>query len=78
MLEVKLVGYDDLTEEEQGSASNNGCGKENARYLKVTHGGNLIALENDAMEPEDAVLYRDLAWVGPLLLKCYELGKKDA
>lgn len=78
MIEVKLVEYADLTDEELEYVPDNGCGKLEVYYLKVTHGGRVIALESDAMEPEDATFTRDLVWIKSLLLKCYEIGKKDA
>lgn len=74
MLEVKRLFYGDLTEKEKEDQPNNGYGKENASYLKVTHDGEVIALESDAMEPEDARFTRDLGWIKKLLEKVYGLG----
>lgn len=73
-MKVEMQGFDDLSENEKASASDNGSGKEYATYLRVTHEGKTIALESDAMEPEDARLYRDLEWVSQLVMSAYELG----
>ena len=72
--------YEDLTEAEQAAASNNGRngGKQYAKYLRVTHHGKTLLLENDAMEPEDATFYRDLSWVKDMIKEAYMLGYRDA
>jgi len=78
MLNIKIQRYEDLSEDERENVSNNGAGKEYARYLRVTNDeGDLIALESDAMEPEDAIFSRDLSWIPDLIIKCYELGRCD-
>ena len=77
MLEIKKVNFDDLTEDEQEDQPDNGCGKEDANYLLVTHGGKTVGLYSDAMEPEDCVFYRDLSWVAGAIESAYELGKLD-
>jgi len=73
MLEITIEGYDDLSESEQEDASDNGCGKEYACYLRVRWQGVTIALESDAMEPEDVHMRRDLNWIKPLLMKVHSL-----
>jgi len=78
MLEIKSVGFDDLTEDEKNVQPNNGSGKEYANYLKLTHGGKLLGIYSDAMEPEDCIFYRDLSWVKGAIEEAYELGKQDA
>ncbi len=78
MLEIKLQGFEDLNDSEKCSVSNNGSGKEYACYLRMLHNGETVALESDAMEPEDARLYRDLAWVERLIKQAYLMGIKDA
>ena len=77
MLELVIVGYEGLTDDEKESVSNNGSGKEYAAYLRVIHNGTCIMLESDAMEPEDASFTRDLGWVLHALRDCYERGKED-
>jgi len=77
MLEVMRLFYDDLTEEEKEDQPNNGHGKENASYLKIIHNGEVIALESDAMEPEDVRFTRDLGWIKKLLEKVYNLGEQN-
>ncbi|MCP8305329.1 MAG: hypothetical protein H3Z50_07705 [archaeon] len=74
MLTVDILEYNELTEEQKEVVSNNGVGKKNASYLCVSYDGTVIALESDAMEPEDATFYRDLSWIRDLLLDCYNFG----
>ena len=78
MADFKVEGleYNDLTEEEREDVSDNGCGKEYARYIKVVHNGVTLMLENDAMEPEDATFARDLSWIAGMIQRAYELGKE--
>lgn len=78
MLKTEMIGFDDLTKDEQNEQPNNGCGKEEANYLRVTHKGNTMAIYSDAMEPEDCVFYRDLKWVASALTGAYQLGKSEA
>jgi len=78
MLTIETPSFNDLTDDEKESVPNNGNGKEYANYIKVTHNGNLLLLESDAMEPEDCVFYRDLSWVAPALKDMYEIGRADA
>jgi hypothetical protein len=78
MLEVKIVGYDELPEStKQGLLSNNGCGKEYASYLIVYHNGAILRVESSAMEPEDVSFYRDLQWVRDAISEAYDLGVLD-
>ncbi len=77
LFKVDLQGYGDLTETERLGVSNNGWGAEYATYIRVTHRGQTILLENDAMEPEDARLSRDLKWIVDALMKAYTLGLED-
>lgn len=44
---------------------------------RLTHGGKTVAIYSDAMEPEDAVFYRDLNWISKAIKEAYELGKRD-
>ena len=78
MLEVTNVCFEELTEDERDEQPNNGNGKEYADYLKITYGGNTIAIHSDAMEPEDCGFRRDLRWIEGLIVKAYELGKGDS
>ena len=78
MLKIDHPSFDDLSDEEKENVPNNGCGKEYSSYIRVEHNGEIIALESDAMEQEDAVFYRDLKWIPGLLKRCYELGKSEA
>jgi hypothetical protein len=78
MIEVKVERFEDLSELEKDSTSNNGCGKEYAGYIRILQGGETICLESDAMEPEDAIFCRDLEWVPEMLKKCYEIGKSES
>lgn len=78
MLEIKMVNFDELSDEEKENVPNNGSGKEYASYIKVLHGGEILCLHSDAMEPEDASFCRDLSWIAGLLDRCYNIGKQDA
>lgn len=77
MLKITIESFKNLSDEEKENVSNNGYGKEYASYIRVTYQSAQIALESDAMEPEDATFYRDLSWIPELLEKCYDLGKKE-
>lgn len=76
-MEVTTPQYEDLTSDEKEEASNNGSGKEYAGYIRVTHNGQTILLESDAMEPEDARFGRDLSWITTIIKKAYEIGKNE-
>jgi len=78
MLEVSSVWFDDLTEAEQEEQPDNGSGKEDSCYIKITHGGDVIAIYSDAIEPEDCSFGRDLRWIKGAIQSAYELGKRDA
>lgn len=78
MLKVEIQGFDDLSEDEKKGAANNGSGKEYASYVRVTHNGETLFLENDAMEPEDCRYSRDMSWVVDAIRRAYELGLSDA
>ncbi len=78
MLKVTIEDYEHLSDEEKETASNCGCGKEAADYLRVLHDGKTILLESDAIEPEDKTFYRDLSWISGAIKTAYELGRKDA
>lgn len=68
-LTIQTLYFDDLTEEEQDDQPDNGAGKENASYLKVTFKDGTTEIFSDAMEPEDVRFCRDLSWIAPLLKK---------
>lgn len=76
-LTVETLHFDDLPTDARDGVSNNGCGKEYATYIRVSHDGEVIFLESDAMEPEDARFSRDLKWVKDALVRCYEIGKAE-
>ena len=76
-LTVEMARYDDLLPEYKESQPDNGAGKEYASYLVIKHNGNIISVESDAMEPEDARFYRDLSWIQGMLVRVYELGRND-
>ncbi len=77
MLDIKIVQYEDLTQEDRKYQPNNGAGKEYANYLLILYNNESIFLHSDAMEPEDASFNRDLDWILTALQLCYDLGKKD-
>ena len=74
---VTLQSFDDLSEQEQDDAYNNGSGKEYASYIRVKHNGATILLKNDAAEPEDATFSRDFNWIMQAIRQAYELGFND-
>ena len=45
--------------------------------LVIRHRGEVIRVENDYMEPEDAMFIRSLAWIPDAIEEAYELGYKD-
>ena len=67
-VEVNRIRFNDLSAAEQKYTANNGCGQEDARYLRVLLNGVTVKIVSDAMEPEDARFDRDLEWIEPLLL----------
>ena len=77
MLKVIIQRFNELTEDEQDVASDNGYGKEYAGYIRVTHNEKTILLVNDAMEKEDTMFSRDLSWIPGIIRKAYDLGKSD-
>ena len=77
-MEIEHLVYDILTEEEKNMPlPNNGMGKEEATYIRITHKGKTIGLFSDAVEPEDATFSRDYNWIPDIILKAYQLGKGD-
>jgi hypothetical protein len=75
---VEVVSYDELPKEiEKDGLSNNGRGREYARYLLIWHGNELVEWYSDAMEPEDVSFYRDLDWITSALERAYEQGVED-
>lgn len=78
MLKIEMQSYDDLSDEEKAGVSDNGYGKESANYLRVTHNGETVFLESDAMEPEDCRFTRDLSWIKVAIERAYELGGAGA
>ena len=75
-MNVTIINYNDLPEEEKDQQPDNGAGKEEASYLKVEIYGKRTVYYSDAMEPEDARFYRDLSWVKSALLAAYQAGKE--
>lgn len=79
MVEVNIVGYEDLTEAEREDQPHNGVGREDANYIKVTTlGGTTLLILSDAVEPEDATFRRDFKDVAIALQTMYTRGYKDA
>jgi hypothetical protein len=73
-VKISRVCFDDLPEVEQENASDNGCGKEDAGYLRVEMPGRLTRYFSDAMEPEDASFGRDLKWVAEAIEDAFVCG----
>jgi hypothetical protein len=79
--EVKQYNYDNLPAEIKGKdylLSNSGCGEKYAYYLVISHNGEILRVESDPMEPEDAIFPRDLYWIKLELERAYRLGYEDA
>ena len=71
-MKVEIKGWYELTEEEQKEDPYG----EGSHYMTITDDdGNVIRVESDRMEPEDAVFYRDLSWVKDAIEQAYELGR---
>lgn len=68
--------FDDLTEEEQENAPDNGSGKDVATYIRITDNDG-SRVYSDAMEPEDVTFYRDLSWIVSELEAAYSQGKGE-
>ncbi|WP_340499974.1 hypothetical protein [Caldifermentibacillus hisashii] len=77
VLKVELVYYDDLSEKEKETQPDNGCGKEYARYIKISNAGQTLMILSDAIEPEDATFNRDLRSVIDAVKLAYVQGIKD-
>jgi len=77
MLKVKRIYFDDLTQEEQKFQPNNGSGKENATYIRITDGMDTVMILSDAAEPEDATFGRDFANVVDAIEIAYKIGLRD-
>ena len=75
-MKIENLSWDDLTASERASVPDNGCGMESANYLRVSH-GEMISLYSDAMEPEDAVFYRDLSWISGAIERAFKSGYLD-
>lgn len=78
MLKVKLESFDDLSDEEKESASENGCGKKYCNYFRVIYHGITILLKSDAIEPEDMTFNRSLYWISEAIETAYRLGVEDS
>ena len=48
-----------------------------SNFMIVEHNGNVVHVENDYIEPEDATFVRSLKWVAEMIEYAYELGKGD-
>ena len=79
MYEVIQCYYEELPEEvnKEWGLSDNGSGKDCATYIIQKADGEIISVESDAMEPEDASFGRDLKWIKQSLEDAYEKGLED-
>ena len=77
-IDIKQLAWEDLSAAERENVSDNGRGKEYAAYLRVSWGGRgEFSLFSDAMEPEDAVFFRDLSWIQGAIRCAYNNGFSD-
>lgn len=77
MLEIELLGYEDLPKSITDETPNNGHGREYANYLVIWYKGHIVSVHSDAVKPEDATLNRDFSWVQDEIEKAYGLGCDD-
>lgn len=77
-MKAEFLYFEDLTEEEQGFAPDNGIGKEDSEYLRIKYSEEDSEVFFDAMESEDAIFSRDLSWIKRAIEKAYNQGLKDA
>jgi hypothetical protein len=77
MLEVRQVSSEELPEEARIFLDIDSP-IDYSTYLLVYHNDELVRCESDSMEPEDAVFYRDLAWVSSAITEAYYMGKEDS
>jgi len=76
-LEIHRCKFEDLTEEERRFQPDNGSGKLDANYIKLTDKGETVTILSDAVEPEDATFVRDFSDVLDAIETAYEIGVKD-
>ena len=76
-MNIEIINYESLTEEEKKDAPNNGAGEELANYMRVTWPDRTTECHSDAMEPEDALFLRDLSWIPDLVTRAYETGLRE-
>lgn len=78
MLKVEKLRYCELTEEEQKTQPNNGRGKHEAHYIKLSFTTDeeekTLMILSDAVEPEDATFHRDFSGVIDALELAYQKG----
>lgn len=77
MLNVDIVRFEDLTEDEKEMQPDNGCGKEYANYIKLTNESKTVMILSDAVEPEDATFSRDFSEVLEAIKIAYNTGLSD-
>lgn len=76
---VEICSYNELPSEvDKEELSDNGQGAEYCCYLLIYIGGELKAVYSDAIEPEDARLYRDLRWIEHELERAFKVGRGDS
>ena len=80
MYKVEIRRYKDFTTEEKREwimPTTNGAGHEDCSYIVEINKGEIIAVNSDAMEPEDASFTRDLRWIVESLKNAYKIGFLD-
>ena len=77
MYKVYIIEFEQLTEQEKDSVSNNGCGKEDANYIAIDNGEDPRIIHSDAMEREDAKFTRNLKWIVDALNEAHESGVEE-
>jgi hypothetical protein len=68
-MKIKVIGFDNLTEDQKINVPDNGSGKEWANYIHIEWDDGTESLFSDAMQPEDASFSRDLSWVPEVIAR---------
>ena len=76
MFEVDIIFAQDLSNDMKESYQVDES--DNRFYIVITNNKEIIFVESDYMEPEDATFIRDLQWIKEVLLLAYKLGKEDS
>ena len=77
MLKAKIIYFEDLSKAEQEFQPDNGSGKYDASYIKITDADKTVMILSDAVEPEDATFIRDFNCVVDAINVAYKIGIRN-